>query len=128
MLVLTPLVPKDAVLFIRYNYTMGLICHSSYLFFLYRALFLIALSAILTAPLPADYVKERTRGIAYVFVGLGAGLGAVFSAVVLLGLTSDLSFEQSFSVSAGIAIVLTFLLLLTVKDNYKKPEAQVCTW
>ena len=89
---------------------------------------MIALSAILTAPLPADYVKERTRGFAYVLVGLGAGLGAVFSAIVLIGLTSDLSFEASFAVSAGLVVLLTLLLLFTVKDNYKKSKDPVCAW
>jgi len=58
-----------------------------------RSLINIGLSGPGANPLVADYVKNKSRGLASAYIGLMAGIGVIFGLFVLLGMTKELSYK-----------------------------------
>lgn len=58
-----------------------------------RCLIAITMSAPLSHPLVADYVKRASRGTAVALAGVGIVLGEVFSMGILFNLTKSMSYH-----------------------------------
>jgi MFS family permease len=76
----------------------------------------IGLSGPASTPLVADYVKNRSRGMASAYIGLFAGIGVICGMFVLFGLTNDMSYRKSYGIAAGLTIAIAFFLLYAIKD------------
>lgn len=53
----------------------------------------VGLAGPTASPLVADYVKNRSRGLASAYIGLMAGLGVISGIFVLFTLTNEMSYK-----------------------------------
>lgn len=88
----------------------------------------IGLAGPSATPLVADYVKNRSRGLASAYKGLSAGIGVIFGMFVLFSLTNEMSYKESYAIAAGVTILLAFFLLFGVKNTkYHKKHVETMT-
>ena len=81
-----------------------------------RTLINIGLSGPGATPLVADYVKNKSRGLATAYIGLMAGIGVIFGVFVLFGMTKELPYKQSYVIVALYTMSIALFLLFGVKD------------
>ena len=67
-------------------------------------------------PLIPDYVKSESRGKAVAMAILGSIIGEVFAMTILIGMTLNMSLDQSFIFVALVCGALTCVIPIIVRD------------
>lgn len=81
-----------------------------------RCLIGVTMSAPLSHPLIADYIHKKSRGKAIALSGIGFVIGEVLAMGALLQFTKSLSYEDAFAITAFIVLIISIVLLYSVKD------------
>lgn len=89
------------------NYTLLLVM---------RCLIAITMSAPISHPLIADYVKRSSRGKAIALAGVGIVLGEVFSMGILFNLTKSMSYYDAFAIASGLIFAFTIFFMFSLKE------------
>lgn len=86
-------------------------------FLLLRIVMTLALSGPNNHPLIADYVKNRSRGLASAQTGLMAGMGVVSGMFLIFGSTQSLDYRESFGISGAICFTIAIALFFCIDDK-----------
>ena len=81
-----------------------------------RCVIAITMSAPISHPLVADYVKRSSRGKAIAFAGVGIVLGEVFSMGILFNLTKSMNYYDAFAIAAGLIFMFSMFFLVALKE------------
>lgn len=81
-----------------------------------RCLIAIFMSAPISHPLVADYVKRKSRGKAIALAGVGIVLGEVFSMGILFNMTKTMSYYDAFAIASSIIFVFSIFFLYSLKE------------
>ena len=106
MVILVPLMPLAAP-----NFT--LLC-------IIRAIIGMSTSILLGAPLISDYIKKESRGQAVAQNLLAAFLGQATTSQVLIPLTIDMSYNQSFALVSLMLFALSLPLICIIREPSDK--------
>ena len=89
-----------------------------------RAIIGLNNTLIVGAPLISDYVKQESRGRAVAINTMAIGLSQVFATQFLVPLTMDMSFADSFGISALMMLILTLPTILMVREPTPKSHQE----
>jgi MFS family permease len=81
-----------------------------------RCLIAITMSAPLSHPLIADYVKRTSRGKAIALAGVGIILGEVFSMGILFNLTKSMNYYDAFAIAASLIFMFALFFMFSLKE------------
>ena len=85
-----------------------------------RAIIGLNNTLIIAAPLISDYVKQESRGKAVAINTLAIGLSQVFATQFLVPLTMDMNYDQSFTISAAMMMLLTIPAIFMIREPAPK--------
>ena len=78
---------------------------------------------IVGAPLISDYVKQESRGRAVAINTMAIGISQIFATQCLVPLTLQMTFRDSFTVSAVMMLIITIPTLFMIREpSPKRPK------
>ena len=79
-------------------------------------------SAIVSAPLVADYVVPSNHGKAIAILGLGACFGNITSVFVLLSITKYIDSKLAYCLVGSLFMIFSFYMFFTIKEVKNEDE------
>lgn len=81
---------------------------------------------LLTNPLAADYVVDEKKGLASAYAGVASGLGAILSALGLLGMGRLAGWGSVFYFSGALALLSSFYMFFFVVNVKYQQDGGRC--
>lgn len=82
----------------------------------FRILIAITMSAPISHPLIADYVKRNSRGKAIALAGVGIVFGEVFSMGILFNFTKSMNYYDAFAIAAVLIFLFSIFFLFALRE------------
>jgi len=85
-----------------------------------RAIISLNNTLLLGAPLISDYIKTESRGMAVATSALAVGLSQLYATQILVPLTKNMDYTESFEVCGIMMFVLTFPAIFMIREPSPK--------
>lgn len=87
---------------------------------LIKTILLASLEIMVISPLLADYVHDRTKGLAGGYIQLSTGVSATLFSFGLLQIAEHVDLAYVCWIAGGIAFLISIYLLIFITDSYKR--------